>query len=98
MFYLITPLTYFDFVLILFSFLSGLFSTNFSSGVFGLMKLTLPKALPVSIDKVIVLDTDVTFSTDIAELWKIFRVLRGKQAIGKGRLSVFIVLQMILVC
>ncbi|CAG5128262.1 unnamed protein product, partial [Candidula unifasciata] len=52
------------------------------SGVFGLMKLTLPKTLPGHINKVIVLDTDVTFATDIAELWKIFRVLRGKQAIG----------------
>lgn len=29
--------------------------------------------------QVIVLDTDVTFETDIAELWKIFRVLKGKQ-------------------
>ena len=27
----------------------------------------------------IVLDTDVTFATDIAELWKIFRVLKGRQ-------------------
>ncbi|XP_059161962.1 xylosyl- and glucuronyltransferase LARGE1-like [Physella acuta] len=52
------------------------------SGVYGLMKLTLPKTLPASMNKVIVLDTDVTFATDIAELWKIFRVLRGKQAIG----------------
>lgn len=52
------------------------------SGVFGLMKLTLPKTLPSDLDKVIVLDTDVTFATDIAELWKIFRVLKGKQAIG----------------
>lgn len=52
------------------------------SGVFGLMKLTLPKTLPSHMNKVIVLDTDVTFATDIAELWKIFRVLRGKQAIG----------------
>ncbi|KAH9488917.1 LARGE xylosyl- and glucuronyltransferase 1 [Bulinus truncatus] len=52
------------------------------SGVYGLMKLTLPKTLPSDMNKVIVLDTDVTLATDIAELWKIFRVLRGKQAIG----------------
>lgn len=52
------------------------------SGVYGLMKLTLPKTLPADLDRVIVLDTDVTFATDIAELWKIFRVLKGKQAIG----------------
>ncbi|PVD33722.1 hypothetical protein C0Q70_04982 [Pomacea canaliculata] len=37
---------------------------------------------PADSIKVIVLDTDVTFETDIAELWKIFRVLKGKQAIG----------------
>ncbi|CAG2110115.1 unnamed protein product, partial [Medioppia subpectinata] len=42
------------------------------SGVYGLMKLVLPKALPQSLDKVIVLDTDVTFATDIAELWSLF--------------------------
>ncbi|KAK7099228.1 xylosyl- and glucuronyltransferase LARGE2s-like [Littorina saxatilis] len=52
------------------------------SGVYGLMKLTLPKTLPLNLEKVIVLDTDVTFATDIAELWKIFRVFKGKQAIG----------------
>ncbi|ESO84696.1 hypothetical protein LOTGIDRAFT_196563 [Lottia gigantea] len=49
------------------------------SGIFGLMKLTLPKLLPKDMEKVIVLDTDVTFSTDIAELWKIFRILKDKQ-------------------
>lgn len=52
------------------------------SGVYGLMKLTLPKVLPSSLQRVIVLDTDVTFATDIAELWKIFSQLREKQAIG----------------
>lgn len=49
------------------------------SGVYGLMKLTLPKVLPSSLQRVIVLDTDVTFATDIAELWKIFSQLREKQ-------------------
>lgn len=42
------------------------------SGIYGLMKLVLPKVLPESLDKVIVLDTDITFATDIAELWKLF--------------------------
>lgn len=42
------------------------------SGVFGLMKLVLPKTLPHWLDKVIVLDTDVTFATDIAQLWNLF--------------------------
>ncbi|GIY24009.1 LARGE xylosyl- and glucuronyltransferase 1 [Caerostris extrusa] len=52
------------------------------SGVYGLMKLVLPRALPDTLEKVIVLDTDVTFATDIAELWRIFRKLSAKQAIG----------------
>lgn len=52
------------------------------SGVFGLVKLTLPYTLPDTLQKVIVLDTDVTFATDISELWKIFGKLSGKQALG----------------
>lgn len=42
------------------------------------MKLTLTKALPSDLSKVIVLDTDITFATDIAELWAIFRRFTGK--------------------
>lgn len=41
------------------------------------MKLTLTKALPSDLSKVIVLDTDITFATDIAELWGIFRKFTG---------------------
>ncbi|GAB6025957.1 LARGE xylosyl- and glucuronyltransferase 1 [Chamberlinius hualienensis] len=52
------------------------------SGVFGLMKLTLPKILPDTLAKVIVLDTDVTFATDISELWKIFTKFGSKQVLG----------------
>ncbi|KAG1663199.1 LARGE xylosyl- and glucuronyltransferase 1 [Nymphon striatum] len=52
------------------------------SGVYGLMKLVLNKALPENLHKVIVLDTDITFATDIAELWKIFNRLTEKQ--GRG--------------
>uniref|UniRef100_A0A8C9VUU7 LARGE xylosyl- and glucuronyltransferase 2 n=1 Tax=Scleropages formosus TaxID=113540 RepID=A0A8C9VUU7_SCLFO len=52
------------------------------SGIYGLMKLTLTKALPSNLTKVIVLDTDITFATDIAELWAIFRKFTGIQAIG----------------
>lgn len=51
------------------------------SGIYGLMKLVLPKVLPESLQKVIVLDTDITFASDIAELWKLFHVL-SKEAIG----------------
>uniref|UniRef100_H2SEV6 LARGE xylosyl- and glucuronyltransferase 2 n=2 Tax=Takifugu rubripes TaxID=31033 RepID=H2SEV6_TAKRU len=52
------------------------------SGIYGLMKLTLTKALPSDLRKVIVLDTDITFATDIAELWGIFRKFTEKQVIG----------------
>ncbi|XP_063608554.1 xylosyl- and glucuronyltransferase LARGE2s-like [Penaeus indicus] len=52
------------------------------SGVFGLMKLTLNKALPQTLKKVIVLDTDITVATDIAELWNLFSKFGPKQYIG----------------
>jgi len=42
------------------------------SGIFGLLKLTLPDVLPKSLKKVIVLDTDVTLATDIGDLWDAF--------------------------
>lgn len=48
------------------------------SGIYGLMKLTLTKTLPPDLSKVIVLDTDITFATDIAELWGIFRKFTGE--------------------
>ncbi|XP_015792093.1 LARGE xylosyl- and glucuronyltransferase 1 [Tetranychus urticae] len=48
------------------------------SGIYGLMKLVLPKALPDSLDKIIVLDTDVTFATDIVELWNLFAQMKNK--------------------
>lgn len=43
------------------------------------MKLTLTKALPSDLSKVIVLDTDITFATDIGELWAIFGKFSGKR-------------------
>ncbi|XP_058277165.1 xylosyl- and glucuronyltransferase LARGE2 [Hirundo rustica] len=52
------------------------------SGIYGLMKLTLTKALPSNLSKVIVLDTDITFATDIAELWAVFGKFSEKQVIG----------------
>lgn len=48
------------------------------SGIYGLMKLTLAKTLPSDLSKVIVLDTDITFATDVAELWGIFRKFTGE--------------------
>ncbi|XP_065647225.1 xylosyl- and glucuronyltransferase LARGE2s isoform X2 [Hydra vulgaris] len=52
------------------------------SGVYGLMKLTLTRALPEFLSKVIVLDTDVFFLTDLAELWAFFNNFTEDQAIG----------------
>uniref|UniRef100_A0A8C0ZP55 Glycosyltransferase-like protein LARGE2 n=1 Tax=Castor canadensis TaxID=51338 RepID=A0A8C0ZP55_CASCN len=47
------------------------------SGLYGLMKLVLPGILPSSLTQVIVLDTDVTFASDIAELWALFAHFSG---------------------
>lgn len=52
------------------------------SGVYGLLKLTLPKILPKNLEKVIILDTDVTFATDIGKLWTIFQNFDKSQALG----------------
>lgn len=45
------------------------------SGVFGLIKLTLPSILPPWLDRVIALDTDTMLAADIAELWAYFQVV-----------------------
>lgn len=55
------------------------------SGVYGLLKLTLPRALPSSLEKVIVLDTDVTFATDIAQLWGLFGKMSPSQVSQKAQ-------------
>nr|XP_055210727.1 xylosyl- and glucuronyltransferase LARGE2 isoform X8 [Gorilla gorilla gorilla] len=52
------------------------------SGLYGLMKLVLPSALPAELARVIVLDTDVTFASDILELWALFAHFSDTQAIG----------------
>lgn len=54
------------------------------SGIYGLMKLTLTKALPSNLSKVIVLDTDITFATDIAELWAVFGKFSGENRVSLG--------------
>lgn len=54
------------------------------SGIYGLMKLTLTKALPSNLSKVIVLDTDITFATDIAELWAVFGKFSGEDKVPLG--------------
>uniref|UniRef100_A0A8C5KVD8 LARGE xylosyl- and glucuronyltransferase 2 n=1 Tax=Jaculus jaculus TaxID=51337 RepID=A0A8C5KVD8_JACJA len=47
------------------------------SGLYGLMKLVLPGVLPPSLAQAIILDTDVTFASDIAELWAFFAHFSG---------------------
>ena len=38
------------------------------SGIYGLLKLTLPKILPKNLEKTIVLDTDLTLANDISKV------------------------------
>ncbi|XP_005415110.2 PREDICTED: glycosyltransferase-like protein LARGE1, partial [Chinchilla lanigera] len=52
------------------------------SGIYGLMKLVLTKTLPATLERVIVLDTDITFATDVAELWAVFHKFKGQQVLG----------------
>ena len=52
------------------------------SGVYGLLKLTLPKILPKTLEQVIILDTNVTFATDIGKLWSLFQNFEASQALG----------------
>lgn len=52
------------------------------SGIYGLMKLVLTKTLPATLERVIVLDTDITFATDIAELWAVLHKFKGQQVLG----------------
>ena len=52
------------------------------SGIYGLLKLTLPKVLPESLEKVIVLDTDLILATDISKLWVLFSEFQNQEALG----------------
>lgn len=50
------------------------------SGIYGLIKLTFPKIIPIDVtDKIIILDTDLIFNSDIFELWKLFDDFKQKQ-------------------
>uniref|UniRef100_A0A1I7WXP0 Glycosyltransferase-like protein LARGE1 n=1 Tax=Heterorhabditis bacteriophora TaxID=37862 RepID=A0A1I7WXP0_HETBA len=42
------------------------------SGIYGMVKLLVPEILPKSLDKVILLDTDILVVSDISELWSYF--------------------------
>lgn len=52
------------------------------SGVYALVKLLFPSILPESLKQIIVLDSDLTFLCDIAELWVMFRNMTDEQYIG----------------
>ncbi|XP_043266757.1 LARGE xylosyl- and glucuronyltransferase 2-like isoform X2 [Venturia canescens] len=51
------------------------------SGVYGLLKLTLPEALS-SVERVLVLDTDVTFLEDVRKLWEYFEEFEEVNLVG----------------
>lgn len=50
------------------------------SGVYGLLKLILPDAMRV--ERVLVLDTDVTVLSDVYPLWRMFSKFSAEQALG----------------
>lgn len=52
------------------------------SGVYALVKLLFPDILPDTLKQVIVLDSDLTFLCDVAELWAVFRNMTDDQFIG----------------
>ncbi|KFD69737.1 hypothetical protein M514_09655, partial [Trichuris suis] len=52
------------------------------SGLFGLTKLVLTEILPRSIDKILVLDSDVLVLTDLADLWSLFQRFNSSQTFG----------------
>lgn len=49
------------------------------SGVYGLMKLCLTQVFPETLKQVLVLDTDITFATDIAQLWSMLKRFKKEQ-------------------
>lgn len=50
------------------------------SGIYGLIKLTFPKIIPIDVtDKIIILDTDLIFNGDIFELWRLFDDFKHNQ-------------------
>ncbi|XP_026331083.1 LARGE xylosyl- and glucuronyltransferase 1-like [Hyposmocoma kahamanoa] len=52
------------------------------SGVYSFFKLLYTDVLPKSLEKVIVLDSDLTFLSDVAELWSMFKNMTDEQLLG----------------
>lgn len=50
------------------------------SGVYGLLKITFPKIIKPSItNKIIILDTDLIVTGDVADLWELFNKFNPHQ-------------------
>ncbi|VDO92043.1 unnamed protein product [Soboliphyme baturini] len=56
--------------------------TSHHSALSGLLKLTVPSILPQDLKKVILLDTDLIFLSDIGILWDVFDRFNSKQCLG----------------
>ncbi|KAF7232065.1 hypothetical protein EG68_08818 [Paragonimus skrjabini miyazakii] len=52
------------------------------AGILGLQKIFIPEVLPKRVSKVILLDTDVLFNHDIADLWKLLEQFDANQFFG----------------
>ncbi|CAH0591403.1 unnamed protein product [Chrysodeixis includens] len=52
------------------------------SGTYSLVKLLFPDILPDTLSQAIVVDSDLTFMCDVAELWAMFRNMTDDQFIG----------------
>ncbi|XP_023942707.1 xylosyl- and glucuronyltransferase LARGE1 [Bicyclus anynana] len=52
------------------------------SGIYALVKLLFPSLLPMYLRQAIVLDSDLTFLCDVAELWRMFNNMTEEQYIG----------------
>ena len=51
-------------------------------GVYAMLKLTLETLLPKTVHRIVLLDSDLTFAADIAELWRVFSSMNGTQCLG----------------
>lgn len=59
-------------------------SNTHYSGVYGLLKLIIPKIIQHTVTKrIIVIDTDLIFLDDIAKLWKLFDSFNHSQVSSK---------------
>ena len=56
--------------------------TTHYSGTFALLKLLIPEILPPTVERVVVIDTDMIFNRDIKLLWSFFHEFDKRQLIG----------------